>query len=243
MNTRGFAVALQFLTRIPVKVTSYEPSQFASSAPWFPVVGALVGSLVAAALIAGARFDPWLAALAALAVWVLITGALHLDGLADLCDALGAAHRNPARFLEVLKDPHIGTFGVVAIVLAVAAKLVLLMLIAKHAGPVAALILIPAWARYGAYAWSHTLPALAEGEAHRFAGAGARALAGPAGWGIVLAALSAWIAPALLFAIAALFAWWLFLKLRLGGLTGDCLGAGIELTEIALLLAIVVAAA
>lgn len=239
---RGFAVALQFLTRIPVNVREYEPSQFALSAPWFPIVGALIGAVVAGALVLGLRVDPWLGALGALAAWVWITGALHLDGLADLCDALGAAHRSPARFLEVLKDPHVGTFGVVAIVLALAAKLVLLMLIAQHAQPAASLILAAAWARYGAYAWSHLLPSLSEGEAHRFAGRNPRALAGPAIWGMVLAALSGWLVPAMLCAIPVLFGWWLFLKLRLGGLTGDCLGAGIELAEIALLLATVVSA-
>lgn len=237
---REFAIALQFLTRIPVRVGELAPWEFAASARWFPLVGALIGALVGAALFAGSRIDPWLGALAALAVWVLVTGALHLDGLADLSDALGAAHRDPARFLEVLKDPHIGGFGVVAIVLAVAAKLVLLMLCATHAVSWAVLVLVPAWARYGAYVWSRTLAPLAPG-----AGARSTRREGPVGivvWALALAALSVWLDLALIAALPLLLAWWLFLRMRLGGMTGDCLGAGIELVEIALLVCLVLAA-
>jgi adenosylcobinamide-GDP ribazoletransferase len=237
----GFAVALQFLTRIPVRLKGYETSQFAASALWFPVVGVLIGGIVAGALWAGSRIDPWFGALAALAAWVLITGALHLDGLADLCDALGAAHRNPARFLEVLKDPHVGGFGVVAIALAIVAKIVLLMLCAKQDAPVAALVLAPSWARYGAYAWSQTLAPLSAGSAQRLARTGAAP--GLVVSGLVLAAASVWVSPVLLIALPVLFAWWLFLKYGVGGMTGDCLGAGIELAEIALLTALVVATA
>jgi adenosylcobinamide-GDP ribazoletransferase len=128
---RAFLLALQFLTRIPTpQVDDFRPEDLSRSAIWFPLVGAVIGGLVAAALALGALVDPWLGALAGLMVWVWITGALHLDGLADLADALGAAHRDPQRLLEVLRDPHIGTFGVVALVLVLAAKLVLLALVA-----------------------------------------------------------------------------------------------------------------
>ncbi|MEQ1479375.1 adenosylcobinamide-GDP ribazoletransferase, partial [Salmonella enterica] len=73
----------------------------------------------------GAQLDGWVAALATVTVWVGVTGALHLDGLADLADGCGAAHKDRARLLAVMADPHVGSFGVVVIVLQLLAKLVL----------------------------------------------------------------------------------------------------------------------
>jgi adenosylcobinamide-GDP ribazoletransferase len=260
---RGLILALQFLTRLPTpRVADFRPEDLAASAAWFPVVGAIVGAAVAAALVAGTFVDPWLGALAGLLAWVWITGALHLDGLADLADALGAAHRDPQRVLEVLRDPHVGAFGVVAIVLVLAAKLVLLALVAQQlaplvdvirvarvagvalplgielAVPVTALALVGAWARLGAVVWSRTLPPLATGSAERFAwGAGRASLAA---WGIALLVAAAWLFPPLVAAPLAIALWWAFLKRRVGGMTGDCLGAGVEVCETVLLAGIAV---
>ena len=257
-TVRGLILALQFLTRLPTpRVPDFRPEDLAASAAWFPVVGAAVGVVVAAALVAGAFVDPWLGALAGLMVWVWITGALHLDGLADLADALGAAHRDPQRVLEVLRDPHVGTFGVVAIVLVLAAKLVLLAVVARQlaplaqairsapaagvaiplgaelAVPVAALALVGAWARFGAVVWSQTLPPLASGSAERFAWRTRRASL--VAWAAALIVAAVWLFPPLAAAPLAIALWWAFLKHRLGGMTGDCLGAGIEVCETALL--------
>jgi len=93
---------------------------------------------------------------------------LHLDGLADVADALGAAHRSPERFIEVLRDPHIGAYGTMAIVLQLVAKLVLLAAIARPPA-LAAVVLIAAWARWGALVWGTFLPPLARGSGERFA--------------------------------------------------------------------------
>lgn len=236
---RGLILALQFLTRLPTPaLKEFHPEWLADSARWFAVVGAMVGSLVAGALWLGACVDPWLGALAALGVWVWVTGALHLDGLADLADGLGAAHSSRERMLEVMKDPHVGSFGVIVLVLALVAKLVLLMLQAKASANLWGLLLIPAWARFGAVWWSATLLPLAAGSGARFAGTTDwRALGVSAA---VLTALSALLAPALLLAPLALWGWRRFLLQRLGGMTGDCLGAGIELCESLLLLLLLV---
>ena len=255
---RGLLLALQFLTRIPTpRVDALRPEDLSQSAIWFPLVGALIGGIVAAALVVGVLADPWVGALAGVVVWVWVTGALHLDGLADLADALGASHRDPRRLLEVLRDPHIGTFGVVAIVLILAAKLVLLAVIARQlaplaeaisaarvagvlaplafelAVPVAALALIVAWARFGAVVWSQTLPPLAPGSAERFAWRARRASL--VAWTVILLAASAWLFPLLAAAPLVIALWWSFLRRRLGGMTGDCLGAGVEVCETALL--------
>lgn len=231
---RGLILALQFLTRLPTpQLKDFRAEWLAEAARWFAVVGLIIGALLYGAAWGVGRYDPWAGALAGLLVWVWVTGGLHLDGLADLADALGAAHRSRERFLEVLKDPHVGSFGGIVLVLALAAKLVLLMLLAKNTNNLAALFIIPAWARCFAVVWSATLPPLAAGSGERFAWR--------TDWPALvinlvgLAALSAWLAPALLAAPLLGLVWWGYLKRKLGGMTGDCLGAGIEVCEIGLL--------
>ena len=228
---RRLILAVQFLTRIPTpQVRDFKPDDLSRAAVWFPLVGLIIGALVAAAVVAGAWLDPWLGALAGLVVWVWITGALHLDGLSDMADALGAAHRDPARFLEVLKDPHTGTFGVVVIVIAIVAKLVLL----ARADPWA-IALVAAWARLGTLGWTLWVPPLAAGSGERFAWQLRPYQVWL--WALALSAASAWLAPPLLLAPLALIGYAVWLKRRLGGMTGDCLGAGVEIIEIALLAA------
>jgi adenosylcobinamide-GDP ribazoletransferase len=237
---RSFSHALQFLTRLPAPpIAVFDPADLSRAALWFPVVGAMVGGIVAAALWAGAQVNPWIGALLAVVAWVWVTGALHLDGLADVSDALAGAHRSPERFLQIMRDPHVGTFGVVAIVLVLTAKLVLLAQIAGQiAGAAAALplILIAAWARLGLPIWSLLVPPLAGGSGEAFSRhIDARLIAAQAA---VLAALTAWLAPVLLAAlivIPAIAAYW---RYRLGGITGDCLGASVEVSETILLLLI-----
>lgn len=113
----GFLTALAFLTRVPVRVRA--GGDLARAAPWFPVVGALVG---AGAGLVGALAARWLGVLTGvlvlLTVDAVLTGLLHLDGLADTADGLGVAGRE--RRLAVMKDSATGVFGVVAVVLALA---------------------------------------------------------------------------------------------------------------------------
>jgi len=241
MSLRAFSTALQFLTRLPVpRVEGLSADDLPPAAIWFPLVGAIVGAAVGAALWAGGHASPSVGALCALLVWVTITGGLHLDGLGDVADALAASHRSPERFLAVLRDPHIGAFGVMAIALQLIAKLVLLAdLSGVDALP--ALVLVAAWARWGPLVWALVLPPLASGSGERFAAQIDRR--GVLVEGIALALLSVWLAPALLAAlpvVAVIGGYW---KLRLGGMTGDCLGAGIEVTETALLLLLAVGSA
>lgn len=241
---RGLILAVQFLTRLPTPaLKDFRPEMLAGAIVWFPLVGLLVGSLVTGAAWLGTRVDPWLGALLALAVWVGITGALHLDGLADLADALGAAHRHAdpearrERLLAVLADPHLGVFGAVALFLQLLAKLVLLMLAAK-AGAYLALVLVPAWARWGVLVWSR-LPSIKPGLGERFA------------WRVALAPILVWClalvlasleTPALVAALLFVLAWREFLRRRLGGMAGDALGAGVEVQESLLLLLLVATA-
>ncbi|SCK12060.1 adenosylcobinamide-GDP ribazoletransferase [Vogesella sp. LIG4] len=252
---RSLILAIQFLTRLPTpQLKTFDPAWLADAARWFAPVGLLVGAAVWLAVLAGSLLDPWLAALLGLLAWLWVTGGLHIDGLADLADAQGAAHRSRERFLEVLKDPHLGSFGVLAMASQLLAKLVLLMLVVKHALPspdalrvsglaalaagLAPLLLVPAWARLFTVAWSATLPSLAPGSGERFAWRTHWA----SFWlsAALLAAASWWLAPALLLAPLAGLWWWAYLRHKLGGMTGDCLGAGIELCESLLLLLLLV---
>ncbi len=239
----SFILAVQFLTRIPTpQITDFEPASLSRASGFFPAVGLLVGALLSLTLWSGSLIDPWAGAVLTLAAWAFLTGALHLDGLSDLADAMGAAHSDPERFHAVLKDPHVGTFGTVTLIVQLAAKLVLLMLLAQME---LFWILIPvcAWGRLGPLFWAHYLPVLKPPSAET-SGSGERF-----GWEIApiivwswAAALIfvAWFAPAFLAAPFILLVWGLYLQTRLGGQTGDALGAGIEVSESLLLLACVI---
>ncbi len=203
---------------------------------WFPVVGLVIGTLVAFPLyVIDSR--PLVAAWVSLLVWVIVTGALHLDGLGDVADAFGAAHRAPDRFLEVLKDPHLGVFGVVAVVLQLITKLILL---ASLVGTdyVWAAVLIPAWTRWVALVLSRYLPPIQSGLADRFSWQ----IRTPTIvlWALALGAASIWLAPPLLIAIPLSGVVIVYWRRRTGGISGDCLGASIEVCESLLLGALVV---
>nr|WP_246623598.1 adenosylcobinamide-GDP ribazoletransferase [Sphingomonas colocasiae] len=229
---------MQFLTRLPTPRVTADEAAFAASMRWFPAAGLVIGGLVAGAAWVGGLVDPWIGALLALALWVSVTGALHLDGLSDLADAGGAAHKDRERLLAVLADPHVGSLGVVAIVLQLVAKLVLLRA-AIEAHLIFALILLPFAARIGPLAWTLWLPPLHQGLAARF-----RAAVRPIDimvWAVALLAAS-WLVPALLVAPLLMLWWGWRIRRTLGGISGDGHGAGIELVETGLLLALVIVA-
>lgn len=228
-------LAFQFLTRLPTpQVKTFRDEDLGRCGVYFPLVGLVIGAAVAAPLY---LLDdrPLVAGAAALLVWVWITGALHLDGLGDVADALGAAHRVPERFLEVLKDPHMGVFGMVTIAMQLLVKFVLLTELASS-GSMWAVILIPAWARWGSMVWTRAIPPLQQGLAERFSWQ----IGWPAitAWAIPLAAASVWMAPALCVAIPLAGLVVLYWRRKLGGVSGDCLGASIEVSESILLAAL-----
>lgn len=243
---KGLILSLQFLTRLPMPVIVVDDAAFARSMRWFPAAGLVIGALVAGAAWAGSLVDHRIGALATLAMWTGVTGALHLDGLADIADAGGAAHKagekagekDRERLLAVLADPHLGSFGVVALVLQLLAKFVLLncLIDARVFLP---LMLVPFAARIGPLVWTLWIAPLHQGLGARF-----RSAIAPVHimvWAAALAALS-WFCPALL-VTPVLVGWWGWhVRRTIGGISGDGHGAGIELVETALLLALLVAA-
>ena len=119
-----FLTALQFLTRLPVPaLQQFEPDWITRSTRYFPLAGQLVGVLSAGVLLAASVvWRGWLPALLAVAAGVLITGALHEDGLADTADGLGGGG-SVAQRLAIMKDSRIGVYGVMALGLCTAIKL------------------------------------------------------------------------------------------------------------------------
>lgn len=238
---RGVILAIQFLTRLPTpRIDDFRQEELSRSAVWFPMVGLIIGLLLLSAAWIGMHTSPWLAALLIVLIWIGVTGALHLDGAADLADALGASHRDAERFHSVLKDPHIGTFGVIILIALVLTKLITTAcLMQSPDGSWWTLLLIPAWARLGSLYWSQALKPLAAGSGERFAWQISANVIWLWGGGLFL---FSWMANSLLFALVSLFAlllWRVYLQWRLGGMSGDCLGAGIEYCECGMLVLVV----
>jgi adenosylcobinamide-GDP ribazoletransferase len=239
---RLYIIAIQFLTIIPLPfAVRCEKEDLGRSTAFFPLVGLTIGALLIAL---NCLFSPWLARslcdailVAALAV---ITGGLHLDGLADVCDGL-AARGDRERFLAVMKDSQVGAVGAVGLVLGLLLKwqaLVALPIELKWQ----ALLLFPALARFG-----QVLTLIGANQA-RQDGLGAMFLKGTGGGAMFLATLTAIAFSACLlgfkgvYALAAvcLFtsAGRLFFQRRLGGITGDTVGCISELNEIIALIVI-----
>src|SRR6266568_2916741 len=117
----GFFSALQFLTRIPVPQGEYRLEE---SVPWLPVVGVVLGAILAgvdwALRLLGV--DQLVVSTLIVVLLLVLSGGLHADGLMDTCDAV-FGHASPEKRLEIMRDPHVGAFGVVGLVCVVALKI------------------------------------------------------------------------------------------------------------------------
>lgn len=231
---RGLAAAVAFLTRVPVgRSLTLDATDIARGGALFPVVGAGIGA-VAGGLADGlaSSLGATLAAVLGVAAATALTGVLHLDGLADTADALGATSRE--RALEIMRDHAVGAYGTTALVLGLAAKIAALAALAGRGDALRYAVCAAAVARVVPVGLSALLPYARSGE-----GLG-RALGG-AGWGRPLVALAlaagfcAWLHALPLLVVGAVVAVAVGVTARrwLGGITGDVLGAGAELTDIA----------
>jgi adenosylcobinamide-GDP ribazoletransferase len=242
-----FLLAVQFLTRLPLpRDVGWTPSRMAATPRWHPGVGLLVGAAAGAACWAAAGlWPPLVAALAATAFGIILTGAFHEDGLADACDGLGGGTTRE-RALEIMRDSRIGTYGAIGLVLVLGAKVTALAAIAEVAPAAAALALVAGHCAgrassvvviaTGRYVREHgTGKPVADGM-----GAGGLAFAlatGAAGMGLLgLVVPAVAVAGALLglaLGHAAMRQWY---ARRIGGYTGDCLGATQQTSEVGLYL-------
>mgnify|MGYP005753001695 CR=1 FL=1 len=248
---RLFQVALQYFTRLPVPpMREFDPAWLNQSARYFPLVGWVVGGL--SALVFWLASDVWNGAIAAglaLAVSALLTGAFHEDGLADSFDALGGSV-DRERALEIMRDSRIGSYGSLGLLLNTGLRWAALASLAAGMGALALLLLHPA-ARGGAATLMGRLDYVRHDDSKAKPVATpqpAKALRWMLCWALLPTALLGWFAPlaalAGLLAVAAVHAWcrrWY--RSRLGGYTGDALGACEQLGETAYLLAFAAVAA
>jgi adenosylcobinamide-GDP ribazoletransferase len=232
-------VALAFLTRLPVRAERPWPeADLAASAPMFPVVGALIGlaGATAYALAVWLGLPPWPAAVVALATTIWLTGALHEDGLADVADGLGGATREAK--LAIMRDSRIGSYGALALVLAVLARAGAIAGLAEPWEVAAALVAAGAVSRAALPAVMAALPraradglAASAGRPHPLRAAAALLIAAL----IALVLLGATAPAALAAGALAALAVAVLARRQIGGQTGDVLGAVQQLTEIGVL--------
>jgi adenosylcobinamide-GDP ribazoletransferase len=236
---RALLAALTFLTRIPLgRTVVLDGDDVARAGPAFPLVGAGIGAAVGGIAATLAHpLSPLVAVVLALAAGTVLTGALHLDALADAADALGARSRE--RALEIMRDHAIGAYGAAAIALDLLIKAATLSVLvdradvlrfAVAAGALSRLtpVLLAAWLPY-ARPGGGAGASLTRGGRRRAAVAALVALA----IAVAVAGLDGAIVSACGAAVAVLLARAFYLWL--GGVTGDALGAAVELTEAAVL--------
>ena len=231
-----------FLTRIPVGGFPYSADDWQWAGAHFPLVGGALGALMAGAYWSLLPAGSWPAAVGALALSLLLTGAFHEDGLADTADALGGGH-DRERVLAILKDSRIGSFGASALVISLVGRAALLAEIeamataalvvsqvASRVTPIWLMVLLPYVTRQAARSREVTRARLPQ------------ALVAT-GWGVAIAGTVwwAWSLPprwALYLvgtlALAAGLCGWRFQR-RVGGITGDFLGATQQVGELVLL--------
>lgn len=243
--TADIRAALGLLTRIPVGFPKdSRPEDLARAARLYPLVGLLVG------LLGGAVFwlAHWLglpaviAALLALAATILVTGALHEDGLSDVADGFGGAFARD-RKLEIMRDPRTGTFGALALILSVGLRTAALATLATPAAAAAGLVAAHSASRAALPAVMALLPlARASGLAGQTGKPGLDQAAIAVVLALIIVVLAVGIGQGL--AVAILVAIWaacvaLLARAQIGGYTGDVLGAVQQICEIAVLLALV----
>lgn len=234
---RLLLTAVQYFTRIRVPAwVGHAQEQLAGAIRYFPVVGLIVGASGAATLWLAAQVLPApLPAILATVATVLMTGAIHEDGLADTCDGLGGGATRE-RALEIMKDPRIGAFGAIALMLSLLLKISALSLMTPWTAMIA-LFAAHAFSRFCAVLFSF---------AGRYVGSAERSRAAPvvtqvkrsdvlvaAVFGLpalVLCGRDAIVAVIVaLVLLGLLFRWCVR---RIGGYTGDTLGAAQQVTEI-----------
>jgi len=239
---RLFFIALQFFTRLPIpRWVGFQPDWLHHAARYFPLVGVVVAALTAAVYAAAAVLFPApVAVLLSTAAGIYITGAFHEDGFADMCDGFGGG-MTPERVMEIMKDSRIGAYGAIGTICLLALKCLTLSLL-PPATAIATLFIAHPLSRLAATSLIWRLDyARAEGKA--------KPMAQEMSSGEFLIAAVSAAMPALLLGASSYVAWsaitggilaalvatiWLGQKFvrRIGGYTGDCLGAVQQVTEV-----------
>lgn len=242
----AFRLALQFLTRLPV-TAPYSDAAMRQSPRWYPAVGMVVGALAGLVFVLGDCFlTPQLAVFLAVAAAVIVTGALHEDGFADACDGLGGL-RPKERVLEIMRDSRIGAYGVLGLIFMIGTKC--LALSAMPAMDVYFVLVAGHTASRAAMVW-----VMASSDYVREKGAGSAVAGGIDRAAMIVAVMTTGVAlvplvfcvrlesivcgmAGLVLAQIVMRRWY---EPRLGGYTGDCLGAVQQCSEVGFYLGLLV---
>lgn len=241
-----FLHALMFYTRIPVPFRiPYSDEMLNRTTRYFPLVGLLIGGIGAGAYaLASLAFPPVIALLISMATTIFVTGAFHEDGFADFCDGFGGGYTSPERILEIMKDSRLGTYGAVGLVFMLATKFISLnslptekiiptLIIGHTISRLMPVLIIFTTSYSRTDGKSKTKPIGKRGKWSDLFFAALIPLASLVWlqWQIVLVVLAVLLVITLLFGR--------YLLKRLGGYTGDCLGAIQQLSEITFYLILV----
>ncbi|MGE6606740.1 adenosylcobinamide-GDP ribazoletransferase [Halomonas sp. NPDC076908] len=234
----GLLLALQFLTRIPVPVACpWTPETRRWAVRAYPLIGLLIGSVLALVAVAMQNVPVPITALALLSLWVALSGGLHLDGVVDIADALGS-NQPLARRWEIMKDPQIGSFGILALLFLLAWKGVLLWALLTYQAPLWWLLIVPALGRWGGVALLVLTPCAQQ---KGLAWSWQQSLSGKdVALALLPLAVIALLAPSLVVMMLMVMVFvvlmrWLMLRL-FNGINGDMVGATIEGGELWLLI-------
>jgi adenosylcobinamide-GDP ribazoletransferase len=238
---RSLLAAIAFLTRLPAgRVAVFDAQDVAHASGWFPLIGLLLGAIYALAVfLLDGPLPSYVIAVLLLLLEAIATGALHFDGLADTADGFGGG-QSREDVLRIMRDHSIGAYGAVGLIIAIALKTVAYAALLKQSDWMPALILTPALGRWSILLLTASLP-----YARPSASVINRMGKWPLLWGtvILVAALAvsrmsrAWIAAALVVIVTAAFGF--YCRRRIAGITGDTLGANVQLCESAALLAFI----
>jgi len=238
----SFLSALQFLTVIPVKLKEANEQRMADSLIYFPLVGLLLGLFLIGvnALLSFFNFPSLAMNVITVIVLMVITGGLHLDGLADTADAF-LSGRPGEQMLEIMRDSRTGVMGVLSLISVILLKIILLFSISSSLEP-SALILMCSLSRWSAVGAAFFFPyARQEGKAEALIKGMNLKIFILSAIAAVFCASIAWQIRGLIVLLIVTGFSYLFGKFstkKIGGVTGDTLGATIELTEIVTLLSV-----
>ena len=236
-----FLIALQFLTRIPVKIKDkIEDRDYGYSMAWFPVVGLILGWILALVFkLTVLVVNPAIAVVLVITIYMFLTGALHIDGLSDACDGLYGGKGDKVKTLEIMKDSRIGTIGALALVLDIGLRCVLLYSLPASRIP-ASLILMAVLGRWSQVLFSlNVSSARAESRGGYFSSSLTSGIFGFSSMtmlGICLFLLKpVSLILLILFIILIIQLLKNYFRRKIGGITGDAIGAVNEITEILVL--------
>jgi adenosylcobinamide-GDP ribazoletransferase len=240
---KSFLLALQFLTIIPIRIKQFDEIKFANALIYFPFVGVLLALLLA--VISNALSWLGISSFAVntilIVVLIILTGAMHLDGLSDTFDALSSG-KDREKMLEIMRDSHCGVVGVVSVICCILLKISFLSSL-NYIAKINILILMCALSRWSLIFLIFSFPyARQEGKLKRFStGINTKIFVLATLIALIFVFASFRLAGLLVMIFCLIFAFIFakFISNKIGGITGDSLGAACELSEITVLVVLI----